>query len=256
MAVRDFINIIVLMESAVPTVLYHGTSEDAWGEIQARDEMVAMEGGDDAICFSASQRVAEDFARQAAVGDMCEKGIVIAFDAKKLAQLHHLTAFHDPKMSGTTWAHFLDEEEFRIEQATAKGIMSAVIGTTTVWAESAPEFHERKTNSEIVFGAVHEVRDAYHPNFRGACEGAAHDLSEILTRNNIENEVVEGRYNSPMDWGDGSQHPFTPHWWVEVGHFILDPTREQFGSSELIVNKNLRGAAAYERGGVGQVDPV
>jgi len=110
---------------------------------------------------------------------------------------------------------------------------------------------ESSETASVIERAVRLARDAAAPNFAGACEGAVGDLSEILDHHGISHEVVEGRYLKEMDWGDGTTHPFTPHWWVEVGNYILDPTREQFGTSNLIVNKNHSEAALYARGGVG-----
>lgn len=249
---RQFIDLIRLMEGKLPKYVYHGTSDEAWESIRGTDTMMAMdaEDRDSAICFSGSERVAEEFARHSAVADMCEKGVVIAFDAAKLAQLYPIIEYHDPNMAGG-WRFFAGEEEYRIEQSPISGIMACVTNTYPVWAESAPEFHERKSDSEIIADAVNDVRNACRGRFQGACEGAAADLSEILDDHHIEHRVVEGRYLKEMEWGDGTTHPFTPHWWVEVGNYILDPTREQFGSSNLIINKNHREARLYAYGGVG-----
>jgi hypothetical protein len=253
---RNFINI--LLESSLPRALFHGTSEDAWANIKATDKMMAMEmggmGDEDrtAISFTATRRVAEEFAREAAKNDGCEEGVVICFDPAKLSRLYPLSPYHDPNMSGS-WTHFMDEEEYRIEQTLINGMLAAVTSTYTIHVESSPEFHDRKTNSDIVRDAVEEVRNSAAPNFQGACEGAVGDLSEILTEHGIAHEVVEGQYRQPMDWGDGTTHPFTPHWWIEVKGYILDPTREQFGSSNLIVNKLHSDARMYRHGGVGQI---
>ena len=86
----------------------------------------------------------------------------------------------------------------------------------------------------IIPTMVQQVRDKATPDFAGACEAAAHDLVALLQNAGVEAIAVEGGYNQPMSWGDGEQHPWTPHWWVVAGDLILDPTREQFGSHELI----------------------
>ncbi len=246
---RKFIDLINLFESKLPDLIYHGTSEDAYESIKSTNEMMAMDDHDRAICFTESRSVAEEFARNAALADMCEKGVVVAFDTKRLSQLYPITQHHDSGMAGS-WRFFVSEHEYRIEQPQIKNIMSCVVSTYSVWTESSPEMHDPKSDSEIIAAAVDEIRDQYAPNFEGKCEGAIGDLSDILHSHHILHRVVEGRYLRPMKWGDGTTHPFTPHWWIVVGNYILDPTREQFGSSNLIVNKNHKEAYLYAESGV------
>ena len=239
-----------LLESKLPSVVYHGTSEDAWGSIRKTDTMMAMNDGD-AISFTGSHSVAEEFARQSAKADDCEKGVVIYFDTAKLVSRYNLVRFHDENLDGN-YRFFGSEDEYRVEQAPIKNITDCVVGTSPVWAESSPELHDHKSDSEIIADAVGEIRDQCAPNFAGKCEGAIGDLSEIFTTNYIEHQVIEGRYLKPMMY-DGKEHPFTPHWWIEYGNYIIDPTREQFGKGNLIINKNSDDAKLYAYGGVGQV---
>ena len=67
----------------------------------------------------------------------------------------------------------------------------------------------------------------------GCCTAAAHDLKKLLADNGIDSEVIDGMYARPSEW-DGERHEQTPHSWVECQGFVLDPTREQFESDELI----------------------
>ncbi len=132
----------------LPKYLYHGTSDEAWDSIREADTMMAMdsENRDEAICFTTSECVAEEFARHSAVADMCEKGVVIVFDATKLGALYSIIEHHDPNMDDG-WRFFAGEEEYRIEQAQITGIASCVVNTFPIHAASAPEMHERKSAS-------------------------------------------------------------------------------------------------------------
>ena len=85
--------------------------------------------------------------------------------------------------------------------------------------------------------ATRSIRDMVYPSFSGSGEFAARELADLLVSKGFCAHAVAGQYNSPTDGDDGENHPFTLHWWVECDGKILDPTREQFGSSKLVTDQ-------------------
>ena len=95
--------------------------------------------------------------------------------------------------------------------------------------------------------AVAQAHGELTGNLAGQCEGAAGALAARLRAEGHRDAIaVQGFYDHPMEY-DGSVDPRTPHCWVEVGGFILDPTVQQFGSDAMIVRKGTPIAAKYDR---------
>ena len=67
-------------------------------------------------------------------------------------------------------------------------------------------------------------------------QGAAADLADLLTAHGYRAAVISGRYAKAFHWPEGDISPMSGHTWVKAGPWILDPTREQFGSSALITH--------------------
>lgn len=97
--------------------------------------------------------------------------------------------------------------------------------------------------------AVSDVNGQLYGDLAGQCEGAAGDLALRLQAAGHDARAVQGFYNQPMSYGEGFDDPRTPHCWVEVGDFILDPTVQQFGSGAMIVRKGTPLAAKYDAQG-------
>lgn len=97
--------------------------------------------------------------------------------------------------------------------------------------------------------AVSDVRGQLQGSLAGQCEGAAGDLALRLQAAGHDARAVQGFYDHPMAYGEGFNDARTPHCWVEVGEFILDPTVHQFGSDAMIVRKGTPLAAKYDSQG-------
>ena len=94
--------------------------------------------------------------------------------------------------------------------------------------------------------AVSDINGQLHGDLAGQCEGAAGDLALRLLAAGHDACAVTGFYDHPMEYDMGQTDTRTPHCWVEVGDFILDPTVQQFGSSAMIVRKGTPLASKYE----------
>lgn len=68
-----------------------------------------------------------------------------------------------------------------------------------------------------------EIKVSDPKKVAGHCEWAANRLGELLDQKGIPHQVESGSYNG------------IPHWWVRVGHLILDPTRDQFGDRQYMI---------------------
>lgn len=97
--------------------------------------------------------------------------------------------------------------------------------------------------------AVSDVNGQLYGDLAGQCEGAAGDLALRLQAAGHDARAVQGFYDRPMSYGEGFDDTRTPHCWVEVGDFILDPTVQQFGSGAMIVRKGTPLAAKYDAQG-------
>jgi hypothetical protein len=104
-------------------------------------------------------------------------------------------------------------------------------------------YHE--ISEPILVALTRQARDACNGRFRGSCEGASGDLADLLKERGIPCKVIQGMYDHPYDDGE-VEAPRSSHVWVETSDFILDPTREQFGSDNLVIPKTSPAARLYD----------
>lgn len=130
-------DLMAIVESAgrPPRFLFHGTSDSAWAEIQQSDAMqddpARPSGG---VCFSASRRVAEEFARFSCQRHDDERGVVIEIDGEALARDFAMVRHH-ADLSNPLWK-IADEEEWRVTVPRIDNISRYVLGTYEVWRDS------------------------------------------------------------------------------------------------------------------------
>ena len=89
------------------------------------------------VCFSASRRVAEEFARFACRRHDDEQGVVIELDGAALAREFEITS-HRADLSNPHWA-ITDEEEWRVATPKLGNISRFVLGTYTVFRDTSDD---------------------------------------------------------------------------------------------------------------------
>lgn len=89
-----------------------------------------------------------------------------------------------------------------------------------------------------IYPLVMMAHDQHAYEYRNDGQGAANDLATLLNRSRIPAQVVHGMIDYPTD--DRS-----PHYWVETGDLILDPTINHLHGDEMIVPKDSYQAGKY-----------
>ena len=118
-----------------PKVLFHGTSEGAWLEIERSGVMLDdPEQPSGAICFSESRRVAEEFARFTCQRHDDERGVVLEFDGKKLSEEFPLS-LHNRRLPNVMWPIY-NEEEWRIPLRKIENVANFLLTSYTVWRDT------------------------------------------------------------------------------------------------------------------------
>ena len=121
---------------------------------------------------------------------------------------------------------------------------SLYMGLPSTWLISVPALPERER--QRILAIAREVRKGVDEEFnfcrpRGGCFDAAIELSDRLTKEDIEHEVVGGYFlapsGSPLALGDIEDpdeelEPTSGHIWIQFPQYndtILDVTTDQFG---------------------------